>query len=239
MGYKRKIMPASFCKSTDLTSAMAGIGMNFAAKADASANIEDTLYFASIEGMEKDDLRTLAVLVTWLETHSRWINADRLFRLISKQGSDRVRAFWSAVAVWQGKDRRFARMSDIHTGSRINLLEVGTDFLISRNGEDERFRDGPFRVPAKVLRNRPADILSPEVLAQRHRVYRFRVQMGPSYRADMWATMEVAPLVSVAELARRSYGSFATASQVKRDWKLLNASPEGVSNDNISANALT
>lgn len=237
MSYKRKIMPVSPVKSNDLTSAMAGIGMNFAAKPDHDANIEDALYFASIEGMERDDLRTLAVLVTWLETHARWINADRLYRLIAHHDSDRVRIFWSAVAKWQEKDRRFARMGKLYKGPRVDLLKTGTDFLIRRHGEDERFRGGPLRAPANVLRNRPADVLSPKELAKRHRAYHYRVMMGPTYRADMWAAMEDNPSISVAELARRTYGSFATASQVKRDWKLLHAVPELTSNLDLFKNA--
>ena len=237
MSYKRSIMPANLLKSGDLTSAMAGIGMNFAAKADRDANIEDALYFASIEGMEKDDLRTLAVLVAWLETHARRINADRLYRLIANHDSDRVRAFWSAVAKWQEKDRRFARMGNLYKNPRIDLLGTGTDFLIKRHGEDSRFHDSPIRAPANVLRNRPADVLSPDELAKRHRAYRYRVMMGPTYRADMWAAMEDDPSISVAELARRTYGSFATASQVKRDWKLLHAEPELASNLDLSEHA--
>jgi len=35
---------------------------------------EDTLLAASVEGMERDDLRVLAVLVTWLGIHHPWIN---------------------------------------------------------------------------------------------------------------------------------------------------------------------
>ena len=238
MSYKRNIMPASLLKSEALTSAMAGIGMNFAAKADYDANIEDALYFASIEGMEKDDLRTLAVLVVWLETHARRINADRLYRLIANHDSDRVRAFWSAVAQWQEKDRRFARMEDLYKSPRVDLLRTGTDFLVSRHGEDDRFHKGPIRVPANVLRSRSADVLLPEELAKRHRAYRFRVMMGPTYRADMWAAMEDDPSISVSELARRTYGSFATAFQVKRDWQLLHAAPEGVSNYDLSEHAI-
>jgi hypothetical protein len=41
-----------------------------------------------------------------------------------------------------------------------------------------------------VLRDRPADILDPQALAKRHDTYRYRVLMGPTYRADMWALLE-------------------------------------------------
>ena len=84
------------------------------------------------------------------------------------------------------------------------------------------------RVPARTLRNRPGDILSPAELARRHGAYRWRVLIGPSYRADMFAALEREAGISAAELARRrTYGSYATAVQVKRDWELLGfGSPE-------------
>jgi hypothetical protein len=39
----------------------------------------------------------------------------------------------------------------------------------------------------------------------------------------MWAELEREPSLSAAELARRTYGSFATAWQVKLAWNLLAA----------------
>jgi len=45
--------------------------------------------------------------------------------------------------------------------------------------------------------------------------------MGPSYRADMWAELDQDPSLSAAKLARRAYGSFATAWHVKQDWEVL------------------
>jgi len=48
-----------------LTYDMVGIGMNFAARQARDPNIEDTLLYASADAIEKPDLRTLAVLVTW------------------------------------------------------------------------------------------------------------------------------------------------------------------------------
>ena len=205
---------------------MTGIGMNFASEPLREANIEDTLYFASVEGMEKNDLRTLSVLVTWLGEHIRWVNADRLYRVVSCSNSTRVRAFWGAIAAWQKKDRRFARMLKLHTGRRIDLLRSGMEYFLNRHGEDERFQGGPLRVPANVLRYRASDVLSTEDLIKRHRTYRNRVMMGPSYRADMWSALDTEPTISAAQLARKTYGSFATASQVKHEWKLLSGIEE-------------
>jgi len=45
--------------------------------------------------------------------------------------------------------------------------------------------------------------------------------IGPTYRADLWAAMEKAPDLSVADLARRTYASFASAWGVKRDFGIV------------------
>lgn len=81
-----------------LTHNMVGIGMIFAARPARDPNIEDTLLYASADAIQKPDLRTLAVLVTWFGIHSSWVNVDRLTYLVSEQLSERVRALWSALA---------------------------------------------------------------------------------------------------------------------------------------------
>ena len=223
MAHKRVVAPAELLRGDALTSAMVGIGMNFSAKAAVEPNIEDTLVSACIEGMEGDDLRVLAVLATWLDVHHPWINADRLVRATQTLEPQRARAFWAAIGTWLEKDRRLARLTKLHRGKPIDLLRTGTAFQVRRHGEDPRFKDTPLRTPAGVLRDRPADVLTPEELAGRHLGYRHRVLIGPTYRADMWAALELDPTLAPAELARRTYGSFATAWQVKQDWQLLAA----------------
>ena len=223
MPHNRTVVPTHLLAGDELTAAMVAIGMNFAAAPGAEPNIEDTLVAASVQGMDRDDHRVLAVLVTWLRTHYPRVNADRLRRAVEALQSPRTRAFWSAVGHWLKKDRRIARLSGLHTGPRIGLLRTGNEFQVRRRGEDSRFSNSPLRVPAGVLRDRPGDVLTPRDLARRHATYRCRVKLGPSYRADMWAQLENDPTLSPADLARRTYGSFATAWQVKRDWQLLNA----------------
>jgi hypothetical protein len=201
---------------------MVGIGMGFAATpSPLEPNIEDTLLFASIEGIEKDDFRVLAILVTWFGVHRAWVNADRLTKLAGAAASPRVRALWSALARWQGKDRRFARLARVYRGPRIELLPVGTEFQIRRHGEDPRFERSPVSVPVNVLRDRQKDVATPAELARRHRAYRLRVTIGPSYRADLWAAQEADPDASVADLARRTYASFASAWVVRRDFGIV------------------
>lgn len=223
MAYKRITSPREMPRGEELTRSMAGIGMRFAAEPLANPNIEDTLLAASVEAMEHDDLRVLSVLVTWLRIHHPWINADRLTRAVSIQVSSRVLAFWSSVAAWLRKDRRFARMAKFYSGPPIDVLPVGTDFQIARRGEDLRFAGTPLRVPAGVIRDRSSDVAEPSELARVHRAYYHRVLMGPTYRADMWAALEADSSLSASELARQTYGSFASAWQVKQDFSTLAA----------------
>ena len=222
MAFKRVVAPKELLFGSELTEAMIGIGMNFSGRKAKNANIEDTLLAASQEGIERADYRVLAVLVTWIDVHYKWINADRLIRLV-ENSSKRIRAFWASVAIWKSNDSRFTRLAKLYDGRRVTLLSTGTTYLVKKNGEDDRFKGTALRVPANTLRDRKQDVATPSSLAQIHDGFRHRVLMGPTYRADMWANLENTPSLSTADLARSAYGSFATAWQVKKDWQLLNA----------------
>jgi len=136
MSFSRALVPAAPLGPAALTSAMVGIGMRFAAAPAPAPNIEDALLFASIEAMEVHDLRVLAILVTWFGVHAPWVNADRLTKIVAAQNSTRARSLWSALARWQGKDRRFARLASLHPARRLDLLPTGTDFQVTRHGEE-------------------------------------------------------------------------------------------------------
>jgi hypothetical protein len=218
MAHRRAMAPAQAASGDALTADLVGIGMLVGGEGSHDPNIEDTLLFASLEGMERGDLRVLAVLVTWFGVHSGRVNADRLTRLVAMAESKRVRAFWSALARWRASDRRFARLAQAYHGARVDLLTTGTDFQVARHGEDPRFAGSKMRVPANVLRDRLADVLAPAELARQHSAYRWRLAIGPTYRADMWAALERQPELPAAALARATYGSFASAWQARRDF---------------------
>ena len=222
MGYRRTTAPTPIA-GAELTGAMVGIGMLFAARPTPHADIEDTLISASSAGMS-GDLRVLSVLATWIGVHSAFINVDRLFRSLTDVESKSTRTFWAAVAHWLDKDPRFARLRDLHGGSRLDLIDGGSQFLIDRDGQDPRFAGGPLIVPGKTLRHRTADVLSPAEIAKQHRTYCWRLIMGPSYRADLWAHLEANPQLTVSDLARRARSSIGAAWQVKHDRQLLAAS---------------
>lgn len=137
---------------------MVGIGMLVGGVASPAPDVEATLVRVSIEGMEHDDLRALAVLVTWFGVHAAHVNANRLTRLVALEASKRVRAFWSALARWQAADRRFVRLARAYRGPRLDLLSTGTAFQVARHGEDPRFAGSKLRVPANALRNRTGDV---------------------------------------------------------------------------------
>ncbi len=223
MAFSRATAPEPTPAPDELTARMVGIGMNFAARAEVDADIESTLLHASVLGMDDGDLRVLAVLTTWLGMHHTHVNADRLVRLVGAHPSERVRAYWSAVATWLKKDRRLARLVGAYEEAPLELLPTGTAFQILRRGEDERFTGAKLRVPKGTLRDRPEDVLSPEILVRRHAGYRNRVLMGPSFRADVWTALEHAPDLSIADIARKASCSFATAWQAAQDYRLLRA----------------
>jgi hypothetical protein len=227
MSFRRIFHPTEFASGERLTSDLVGIGFRLAAPSPKSEpNIEDTLFAASREGMLQEDYRVLALLVDWFSIHVERVNVDRMRGLAASSPDKPVKAFWAAIASWQRKDPRMKKLSKIHSRRPHELLGERGDFLIQRNGEDERFKGSCLRVPAKTLRHRSQDLLSGKELAKRHRAYYWRVLIGPSYRADMWAILDHDPSLSAAEVARRSYGSFPTAWQVKRDWLLLHGRQE-------------
>jgi len=200
---------------------MAGIGMGIAAKPGWNTEIESALLDASIAGMEEDDLRVLSLLTTWFGVHHARVNADRLVRLVLETESKRVHAYWAAVARWQARDRRFGRLATAYRGPRLDLLPVGTGFHVQRRGEDERFSGSPLRVPEGTLRDRASDVLTPETMVLRHAGYRNRTLIGPTYRADVWTELEMAPEMSVSEAARRARCSYAAAWQTAQDFRLV------------------
>ncbi len=219
MSFKRQILPKK--SSFDLTAQLVGIGMNFFATPSKNPNIEDTIFFAALDGLVNDNFRTLSVLTTWIEIHFSCINVDRLTHLIAANNNCRIKAYFSSLAKFLHKDRRFLKMEKLYNGPRIDLIAVGSDFHIARYGEDERFKNGALRVPANTLRRREKDVLSQEKMSQLNRNYYWRMIIGPSYRADFWATLEMNSTITSAELARQTYGSFAGAWKAKKDWAII------------------
>ena len=203
----------------ELTAALIGSGFNLAGTPAKDPDIEATLIAASVEAMERSDLRILDLLVTWFAVHAERINVARLRRLLVGQPV-RVRALWSAFARLRKTDGRFAKLVGIYRGPRVDVAS-GTEFLVQPDGENPDFTGTPLRVARKPLRGRRQDVLTPEQLAQRHAGYRCRVMLGPCYRADCWAALEARPDAAPADVARVAGASFSTAWHAHRDFGLI------------------
>lgn len=222
MSYKRVVACESYFSGQSLDGRLAGIGFKISASKELNPNIEDTLIAAAIEGMN-GDFRILSLLTDWFEVHYQRVNVDRLVRALKELKNQRVRAYFSAIGTWLEKDRRFKKMEPLYKGPKIPLGLAGDyTFLIKRNGEDERFSGGKLRVANGNLRRRLQDIETPEVLAKIHTDYFYRVLIGPTYRADMIALLKRSKELRASDLARLTYGSFATAWEVMRDMAILN-----------------
>lgn len=223
MSFKRTLLPQTFKSLDALTTDLVGIGIRLGGKSSQDPNIEDTLLAASIEGIGGDG-RVLSLLVDWIDSHHSRINADRLIQMILSLDSEkyhRVKLFWYAIAQWLKTDHRFSRLRKCSPPLRLPFLGNRNAFLVEKNGEDERFCETCLIVPNKVLRHRPDDILTPKELAKRHLPYRFRILMGPNYRADMWANLYRTSKIKTTDLARKCYGSYPTAFSVIKDFQLI------------------
>ncbi|MBC7419115.1 MAG: hypothetical protein H7328_00155 [Bdellovibrio sp.] len=221
MSFKREILPQHFAEKEQLSKDMASIGFLVTALPSNNPNIENTIIAVSIEGLN-GDLRSLSLLVNWLEIHRGAINADRLIKMIWQlRKNERLICFWTACAKNILVDSRFKKLKKFYKSKRLDLLNIGTEFQLGRFGEDLRFEKSCLRVPANTLRNRPRDILSSSRLVKLHTTYRYRIMIGPSYRADQWALLEYSKNYTSSELARLSFSSFGSAWQAKQDFEVL------------------
>ena len=210
------------------------IGFNLACKKKAiDPNIESAIVSAGVEAINKNDNRLGGLLVDWLSVHRPRVNADRLTKFVrSLKDSEYkfVKIFWCANAQrFLAIDQRFKRLSELYKGRRIDFADrflkpgqkKATKTLIEIKGEDKRFKGTCIRVPNGYFSERPKQIFSESVVAKDHLPYRYRVMMGPSYRADLWALLKCDPNVSAYALWKQVHCSYRTAYIVKKDYELL------------------
>ena len=222
MPFKRVLLPKKLKQGDPLTADLIGIGIQFGGSGTKAPNIEDTIVAGSVEGITKPDYRLMSVLVDWLSVHYSRLNVDRLTKLVlSKElvSEPLVRVFWCAFAQ-SLSDARFSKLSHVYKGSRVDFLGESTEFRVKRKGEDQRFEGTCLRIPNGLFRKRPNDVLTARELAKRHLPYYYRVLIGPSYRADTWAMIQLFPNSTAASLARRTYSDHRTAWEVIRDYRI-------------------
>ncbi len=210
------------------------IGFNLSGrKKSIDPNIESVIISASIEAVNNKDNRIGGLLVDWITVHYLRINVDRLTKFIfSLSDSDYkfVKIFWCANAQRLFiKDQRFKRLSELYKGRRINFADrfirkgqkKMTKMLIEIKGEDERFKRTCIRVPKGHFSERPHQIFPVSVIAKNHLPYRYRVMMGSSYRADLWALLDNDSSISAYALGKKAHCSYRAAYMAKKDYELL------------------
>ena len=221
MSFKRVQSLETYPQGEELTKKLIGIGFKIDGEGEKNPNIEDVLIAAATEGMNRD-FRILSLLTDWFSIHHKYVNIDRLIRALKQTNNSRAKSYFSAIGKWLEKHNGFKKLSKIYRGEPVLLgLTKDYQFLIKRNGEDERFIESKLRVAKGTLRTRPEDILPQEELAKIHSDYYFRVLIGPSYRADMVSLFSRNSSLTASQLAKQTYGSFATAWDVMKDLSLI------------------
>ena len=217
-----------------LDSDLRAIGFNLGGgKKSTDPDIEASIISASIEAVNNKDTRIGGLLVDWITVHYLRINVDRLTKFVfSLNDSDYkfVKIFWCANAQrFFIKDQRFKRLSELYNGKRLNFVDrfvkkgqkKVTKMLIEIKGEDERFKRTCIRVPKGYFSERPCQIFPVSVIAKNHLPYRYRVMMGSSYRADLWALLDSNPGISAYALGKKAHCSYRSAYIAKKDYELL------------------
>lgn len=221
MSFKRIECLTDYPQGDELTPKLIGIGFKLGGAFERNPNIEDCLIAAATEGVN-GDFRTLALLTDWFFIHHKFVNIDRFIRALKKIKDNRVKCYFSSIGKWLQKDSGYKKLSKIYRGEALNLgLTSDYSFLIKRNGEDDRFIGTKLLVAKNTLRSRLDDILTPKELALLHQDYYYRVLIGPSYRADMISHYLRNSSLTASQLAKNTYGSFATAWEVMKDINLL------------------
>lgn len=210
------------------------IGFNINCKKKSTdPNIEASIVSASIETVNNKDNRIGGLLVDWITVHYIRINVDRLTKFVFSLSDSKykfVKIFWCANAQRLFvKDQRFKRLSELYQGRRINFadrfLKNGkqntTKILIEIKGEDERFKRTCIRVSKGYFSERPKQIFPVSIIVKNHLPYRYRVMMGPSYRADLWALLDSNPSISAYALGKKAHCSYRAAYIAKKDYELL------------------
>ena len=210
------------------------IGFNLNCKKPSThPDIEASIISASIEFIKDKDNRLGGLLVDWITMHYLRINVDRLTKFVCSLSDSKyklVKFFWCANAQRLfAKDQRFKRLSKLYKRKRINFADYflkarqkkATKMFIEMKGEDERFKKTCIRVFNGYFSKRPYQIFPISVVAKNHLPYRYRVMMGSSYRADLWALLDREPNISAYALGKKAHCSYRTAYIAKKDYDTL------------------
>src|SRR3989338_2702862 len=116
MAFSRQMLPREFSRD-NLVPSLVSIGLNLGSKPSKNpVNIEDVLFFSSLDSITNSDFRVLSILTTWLEVHHLVVNVDRLQSLVISNPTPKFRAYWASIANWLSSDHRFAKIKHLYKG---------------------------------------------------------------------------------------------------------------------------
>lgn len=156
---------------------------------------------------------------SWLGVHHSYVNADRLIRLARAESSERVRAYWAAIASWLAKDRRLARHSRAVTPATGTELSGCSCIVDKKTRRVVRTAAMPFHVSMSQWSR-----LEPEVL---HLVRQFSIERATRrsnerVSEDWWKAAEsTRPRSSQFSLSGQYESPLAYALEGVLDSKLM------------------
>jgi len=223
MGFSRVFRAKDYLCGDDLTRSLVGLGFLLSSDSVKNVNIEHCLISLVKESFSDDsayDLRLLALLVNWLEIHISQVNANRFVKLVKHLNNPAASKFLAGVFEYLD-DIRFKKFVIGNSPNRRTQFLKKSTFLVEKNGEDARFKNTRLIVHSKAISDRPDLILSRELLAEKHLYYRYRVLLGPTYRADIIANLSIDGSLSAAELARYHFTNYQTSHKAKKDFQIF------------------
>lgn len=186
-------------------------------------DIEATLLDACYE--IRNDARLLALLMSWLQVHGRYVIIEKLMKLTKRREKIKGENPWVAAIAAFAVDRGFHKWKRLVEKQAKPVYLHDRDLvqsLIRLNGEEEYLSRQNFVIPKGSLRIRESDVLSPEQLVRINRQYRNRYLYGASWRADIITAIEEG-LKNPFQIAKTIGCSYEPAHRVFSEYKMVSS----------------
>jgi hypothetical protein len=222
--YHRRDAPKTIYTGEALTARLLGIGIRFSTEAIRDPNIEDVLISAAHGAVMDGEGRLWTTLLDWWSVHHPCVNADRLVRALKELDLKPLQAFFAGLAQSMEPQGRFHALASIYRGPRLVIFNEEYRYRLARDGEAERFQGTALAVPSSLYQESTRDVFSQKELCAWHANYRWRVMIGPTFRADLWVACERGFSRTAYALAQETYCSLGAARRVLQDYELVRGS---------------
>ncbi len=182
-------------------------------------DIESTLLDAAYEAREDGRLRSL--LFSWFYVHADRVNVEKFFKLAEKVKTNRgANSIINGIAVF-GAINGHQRYKKHIRRSPENEFLIGkeeTDSFEKIHGLKEDWFQYGVKVPKKLIRIRPEDILTIQELSRRNLQFKNRLLIGASWRADIITAIEWGAKTP-SEIKRNTGCSYEPAHRVFHEYR--------------------